>query len=87
VPNAGSGTDLTTLLLEVFRRRANRLTPAEVMSRYRTDRFVAPDSADITALHRTEDMLLSALPDVLLRIAGSARIGDRPLVDPLEGHQ
>jgi hypothetical protein len=58
-----SGTDLTTLLLEVFRRRASRLTPAEVMRRYRTDRFVAPAPTDITALRRTEDMLLSALPD------------------------
>src|SRR5215469_2909029 len=58
-----SGTDLTTLLLEVFRRRASRLTPAEVMRRYRTDRFVAPAPTNITALRRTEDMLLSALPD------------------------
>jgi hypothetical protein len=58
-----SGTDLTTLLLEVFRRRASRLTPAEVMRRYRTDRFVAPALTDITALRRAEDMLLSALPD------------------------
>jgi len=58
-----SGTDLTTLLLEVFRRRANRLTPAEVMRRYRTDRFVAPAPTGITALRRTEDILLSALPD------------------------
>jgi hypothetical protein len=36
-----SGADLTTLLLEVFRRRADRLTPAKVMQRYRTGRFVA----------------------------------------------
>ncbi|MET7365911.1 hypothetical protein ABZS61_08770 [Streptomyces sp. NPDC005566] len=58
-----SGGDLTTLLLEVFRRRADRLTPAEVMRRYRSDRFVAPAPTGFTALRRTEDALLSALPD------------------------
>ena len=58
-----SGGDLTTLLLEVFRRRADRLSPAEVMRRYRSDRFVAPAPTSFTALRRTEDALLSALPD------------------------
>lgn len=58
-----SGADLTTLLLEVFRRRADRLTPAEVMRRYRSDRFVAPAPTDFTALRRVEDVLLAALPD------------------------
>ncbi|MBS2965816.1 hypothetical protein KGA66_22375 [Actinocrinis puniceicyclus] len=58
-----SGADLTTLLLEVFRRRADRLTPAEVMRRYRSDRFVAPAPTDPAVLRRTEDVLLAALPD------------------------
>ncbi|WP_441248130.1 hypothetical protein [Kitasatospora sp. McL0602] len=58
-----SGSDLTTLLLEVFRRRADRLSPAEVMRRYRSDRFVAPAPISLTALRRAEDALVSALPD------------------------
>ncbi|WP_157876008.1 hypothetical protein [Peterkaempfera griseoplana] len=58
-----SGSDLTTLLLEVFRRRADRLSPAEVMRRYRADRFVVPAPVSFTALRRTEDTLISALPD------------------------
>lgn len=58
-----SGADLTTLLLEVFRRRADRLTPADVMRRYRSDRFVAPAPTDALALRRAEDLLLTALPD------------------------
>lgn len=58
-----SGADLTTLLLEVFRRRAQRLSPADVMRRYRADRFVAPAPVGYAALRRTEDALLSALPD------------------------
>ncbi|MEU5594787.1 hypothetical protein [Streptomyces sp. NPDC020298] len=58
-----SGADLTTLLLEVFRRRADRLSPTAVMRRYRSDRFVAPAPVEFTALRGTEDVLLSALPD------------------------
>ncbi|MFD8478236.1 hypothetical protein [Kitasatospora sp. NPDC059673] len=58
-----TGADLTTLLLEVFRRRAERLTPTEVMRRCRTDRFVTPASTGFTQLRRAEDLLLSALPD------------------------
>ena len=56
------GADLTTLLLEVFRRRAERLSPAHVMHRYRTDRFVAPAAVSFAALRRTEDTMLGALP-------------------------
>ncbi|MEU0300850.1 hypothetical protein ABZ252_15510 [Streptomyces sp. NPDC006175] len=61
--NGMSGADLTTLLLEVFRRRADQRTPAEVMRRYRDDRFVAPAPTGFTALRRTEDALVSALPE------------------------
>ncbi|WP_320776717.1 hypothetical protein [Streptomyces sp. CRN 30] len=57
------GADLTTLLLEVFRRRAERLSPAEVMRRYRNDRFMTPAPVEFSALRRTEDALVSALPD------------------------
>jgi hypothetical protein len=57
-----AGADLTTLLLEVFRRRAERLSPAEVMRRYRTDRFVAPGQVSATALRRAENAMLGALP-------------------------
>ena len=57
-----SGADLTTLLLEVFRRRAERIRPAEVMRRYRTDRFVAPSQVNAPALRRAEAVMLGALP-------------------------
>lgn len=57
-----AGADLTTLLLEVFRRRTERMSPADVMRRYRTDRFVAPGQVNALALRRAEDMMLGALP-------------------------
>jgi hypothetical protein len=57
-----SGADLTTLLLRVMRLRADRLTPADVARRQRSDRFVAPASVPFELLRRTEDRLLSLLP-------------------------
>ena len=56
-----SGTKLTSLLLEVYRRRAQRVTPAEVMRRYRTDRFVAAPAISARDLRRAEDGLIDAL--------------------------
>jgi hypothetical protein len=61
--DALSGADLTTLLLEVFRRRAEQLSPTEVMRRYRNDRFVMPAPISFAALRSAENTLLSALPD------------------------
>jgi hypothetical protein len=57
-----SGADLTSLLLEVMRRRVSRISPAELLRQYRTDRFVAPGSVDFFALRRVEDAMLAVLP-------------------------
>src|SRR5215831_6371671 len=56
------GADLTTVLLEVQRLRASRVTPAEVMRRYGSDRFVAPARAGFAAQRRAEDEMLASLP-------------------------
>lgn len=56
------GTDLTTLLLEVYRRRAAGQGAAEVMRRYGADRFVAPGSVSAVSLRRAEEVMLGALP-------------------------
>lgn len=41
-----SGADATTLLLDALARRAGDLGPADVLSQYRRDRFVAPAPVD-----------------------------------------
>ena len=56
------GADLTTLLLEVFRRRAARLSAPDVLRQYRSDRFVAPATVGFAALRRAEDAMLGARP-------------------------
>src|SRR5688572_5162721 len=41
-----TASDLTTLLLEVARRRVARVTPIDVLGQYERDRFVSPASTD-----------------------------------------
>lgn len=41
-----SPTDLQSLMLEVYRRRAGAISPARLLDRYRSDRFVAPSPND-----------------------------------------
>ncbi len=57
-----SGSDFTTLMLEVARRRAASQTPASVLRRYRSDRFVQPARAPWRRLRQTEDLLAASLP-------------------------
>lgn len=54
-----SGADLTSLLMGVFRSRADAVTAARVVSQYREDRFVRPSPIGLEHLRRIEDALLS----------------------------
>ena len=74
-----SGSDFTTVMLEVVRRRAARETPASVLRRYRHDRFVRPGGAPWGPVRRAEDALLGRLP------AGTEVVPLAPLV-PLGTH-
>jgi hypothetical protein len=56
-------TDLQTLLLDVARSRAARVKPADVLRRWREDRFVRPATADPRSLAMVEARLWALLPD------------------------
>lgn len=58
-----SGSDLQTLLLALSRRRSAAVTPAQLMRRWREDRFVRPAGVDPRRLARVEGRLWSLLPD------------------------
>jgi hypothetical protein len=58
-----SGSDFTSLMLEVVRRRAARETPGSVLRRYSSDRFVRPSSIGWRSLRRAEDAMLGCLAD------------------------
>ncbi|WP_156093696.1 hypothetical protein [Lentzea aerocolonigenes] len=56
------GSDLTSVLLALMRRRADALSGPDVLRQYRSDRFVAPSSVPFGVLRAAEDRLLAALP-------------------------
>jgi hypothetical protein len=58
-----SGSDFTSVMLEVMRRRAARETPASVLRRYHHDRFVRPGTTPWRSLRQVEDVLLGCLPE------------------------
>lgn len=76
------GSDLTTLQLDLMRRRAAALTPAAVLERYRRDRFTGPAPVSFRALRRVEDVLL----DVLARRPEPAEVVTLAPLAPLGTH-
>jgi hypothetical protein len=61
-----SGSDFTSVMLEVARRRAARESPASVLRRYERDRFVQPGQGSpgsARAIRRVENVLLGCIPE------------------------
>jgi hypothetical protein len=56
------GADVTTVMLEIARRRAEALDPPGVLRRYQTDRFVRPGAIDPDVIRGIETTLFAALP-------------------------
>lgn len=80
-----SGADLTTLLLAVMRRRAARMTPADVFRRYRDDRFTVPGAVSYASVRAVEDRLMSLLPQGFTPVVLSpvAPLGLHSVVGPV----
>jgi hypothetical protein len=57
------GTDVTTFMLEIARRRTNAIHASNVLQRYETDRFVRPGAIDPATIRQIEETLFDALPD------------------------
>jgi hypothetical protein len=57
-----SGSDLTTLLLEVMRRRATDVPPPSLLQQYERDRFVRPALLPPTAFYAAFGHAVKALP-------------------------
>jgi hypothetical protein len=56
-------TDLQSLLLAAYRRRAAAVDPSRLLERYRADRFVAPAGVDPRSMAALEVSIFSLLPD------------------------
>src|SRR5918992_4846492 len=81
-----SGSDLTTLLLEVMRGRAEGVTAADVMRQHERDRFVAPVPVPFDRMRLTETAILGALPPGTETIALSPEVplGTHRAVAPID---
>lgn len=56
-----SGSDLNSLLLEVYRQKAAKITPAELLAQYRSNRLVQPSAIDMIGLLELELQVLHYL--------------------------
>ena len=84
-----SGADLTSFLLEVTRRRVDRLSPADVMRRARTDPLVEPGVVDARALHRVIATVVDAIPDTFhfVELAPVVPLGTHSTVATVHQHK
>jgi hypothetical protein len=84
-----SGSDFTSLMLEVVRRRAARETPASVLRRYKHDRFVRPGGIPSRSGRRAEDVLLGCLPaDVeMMTLAPLVPLGTHSALGTVSQHK
>ena len=79
------GSDFTSLMLEVARRRAANQTAAEVLRRYRNDRFTGPGGTSWHRLRQAEDVLARHLPAEfeVLTLAPVVPLGTHSVLGPV----
>ena len=84
-----SGSDFTSVMLEVMRRRAARETPASVLRRYRQDRFVRPGAVPWWSVRHAEDLLLGCLPGEfeVVTVAPLVPLGTHSVLGALSQHR
>ena len=80
-----SGSDFTSVMLEVARVRAARQTAASVRRRYSRDRFTAPGHTSWRDLRRAEEALLACLPAgvEMLTLAPVVPLGTHSVLAPV----
>jgi hypothetical protein len=80
-----SGSDFTSLMLAVARRRAARETPPGLLRRYRGDRFVQPADTSWHQIRRVEDQLAAHLPPgtELLTLPPLVPLGTHAVLGPM----
>jgi len=84
-----SGADLTSLLLEVTRRRAEALSPAHVMRQFARDRTVEPGLVDARSLHRVIATVIDAIPEdfEIVELSPVAPLGTHSTVATVHQHK
>jgi hypothetical protein len=82
-------TDLQSLLLEVYRRRASKRTPADVLRDYERDRFVRPASIDPKEMTRFDSLVWRHLAPgyVALELSPLAPLGSSSAIATVNQNQ
>ncbi len=81
-----SQSDLQSLLLEVYRRRAQTLTPRHVLGQYEGNRFVQPAAVNPRQLLEFERLAYSVLPSSfeVLELSPVCPLGTSSVVAPVD---
>lgn len=82
-----SGTELNSLLLEIFNLRVAKLTPSELLKLYQLNRFVKPADLPVLALKETELNLLKIFKQYsfeLLDLSPVSILGSCAVVAPAD---
>ncbi len=84
--NTLNPSDLQSLLLEVYRQRAQRLTPGKVLKQYEQNRFVQPAAADPRKQLEFDQLACSLLPaDVdVIELSPLAPLGSNSVVAAID---
>jgi hypothetical protein len=82
-----SGSELNTLLLEVFNRKVSKITPSQLLNLYQLNRFVKPGDLPVLALKRMECDLLEHFEKFsfeALELSPVAALGSCAVVAPAD---
>jgi hypothetical protein len=84
-----SPTDLQSLLLEVSRRKAARIRPADLLARYERDRFVRPSARGAEEVTAFDQLAWSLLPDAYdaLVLSPLCPLGTNSVVGTVDQHK
>lgn len=85
-----SASELNTLLLEVFRERAKKISPAQLLRQYKENRFVQPADLPVLETRRMETDILGILEAhsfQLVDLSPLAIQGTCSVVGPVDQHK
>ncbi|WP_129713991.1 hypothetical protein [Pedobacter sp. SYP-B3415] len=80
------GSGLNTLLLEIFRRRAEKLSPSALLGLYRANRLVQPSRTPVLALRELEYKMLLVAQNAgfeLVELSPAAQLGACSVIAPV----
>ncbi|GAA1602413.1 hypothetical protein GCM10009804_68620 [Kribbella hippodromi] len=84
-----SQSELQSVLLDVSRERAAKVTPARLLQRWQQDRFVRPSAMDPRQLVKTQRRLWELLPEKFagVQLSPLTPLGTSSAIAPINQHQ